>query len=73
MKNIKGNIYPFCGTQNGSINLDPLDKMETELAKNHVPHRVDGFLYNHQPSYNERAASNAWLKVTQLFASTLVK
>jgi carboxymethylenebutenolidase len=72
---ITGTIYAFFGTEDGSIPLEQVDEIETELEKYKVPHRVlrydgsdHGFFCDHRASYNSKAAANAWQQVQELFS-----
>ncbi len=73
---IKGTLYAFFGTEDTSIPSEQVDQIEAELEKHHISHKVfrykgaeHGFFCDQRASYNEAAASDAWEKVKQLFAS----
>ncbi|MDB9534987.1 dienelactone hydrolase family protein [Dolichospermum planctonicum CS-1226] len=76
---IKGTIYAFFGTQDGSIPLQQVDEIEAELEKYKIPHRVfryngadHGFFCDHRASYNYKAAANAWQQVQELFSQLTI-
>jgi carboxymethylenebutenolidase len=76
---IKGTIYAFFGTQDGSIPLKQVDEIEAELEKCKIPHRVfryngadHGFFCDHRASYNSKAAANAWQQVQELFSQLTI-
>ncbi|MBH8565338.1 dienelactone hydrolase family protein [Nostoc sp. CENA67] len=71
---IKGTVYAFFGTEDASIPIEQVDKIEAELEKYNIPHRVfrydgadHGFFCDHRASYNPQAAADAWEQVKQLF------
>ncbi|RCJ42268.1 carboxymethylenebutenolidase [Nostoc minutum NIES-26] len=75
---IKGTLYAFFGTEDGSISAEQVDEIEAELEKYNIPHRVfrydgadHGFFCNHRASYNPRAATDAWQQVQQLFGQLI--
>ncbi|AKG21817.1 dienelactone hydrolase family protein [Calothrix sp. 336/3] len=74
--NISGTIYTFFGNNDTSISLAEIEKMQAELEKYNIPHRVfrydgadHGFFCDHRSSYNPNAAMDAWEQVKQLFAT----
>ncbi len=73
---ISGTLYTFNGMEDKSIPAEQVDKIEAELQKYQVQHRVfrydgadHGFFCNHRASYNPEAAADAWEHVKQLFGS----
>ncbi|MFN6571405.1 dienelactone hydrolase family protein [Dendronalium sp. ChiSLP03b] len=75
---IKGTLYAFFGTEDGSISAEQIDEIEAGLEKYNIPHRVfrydgadHGFFCNHRASYNPRAATDAWQQVQQLFGQLI--
>lgn len=77
-KEIQGTLYAFFGTEDVSIPLAQVDAIEAELNQNQIPHGVfrypnadHGFFCDQRASYNEAAASDAWMQVQQLFSREL--
>lgn len=75
---ISGTIYTFFGMQDASIPVEQVDKIEAELNKHQVAHRVfrydkaeHGFFCDHRASYNPEAADDASEHVKQLFEQHL--
>lgn len=75
---IKGTIYLFFGNQDPLIPNEQGDRIEAELQKHQIPHRVfrydgtdHGFFCDQRASYNPSAAADAWAKVLQLYDATL--
>jgi carboxymethylenebutenolidase len=74
---IKGKIYTFFGTRDSSIPQEQNQKIEDELKKHSIDHRVfrydaeHGFFCDQRGSYNAQAASDAWEHVMELFKSKL--
>ncbi|MCM0591979.1 MAG: dienelactone hydrolase family protein [Gloeotrichia echinulata IR180] len=73
-RDIPGTLYGFFGTEDASIPLEQVDKIEAELEKYKISHRVfrydgadHGFFCDHRGSYNPIAAADAWEQVKQLF------
>lgn len=71
---IFGTMYAFFGMEDVSIPVQQVDKIEAELEKHHISHRVfrydkaeHGFFCDHRASYNPEAAADAWEQVKQLF------
>lgn len=71
---IDGTVYAFFGMKDASIPPDQVDKIEAELKKNSVPHKIfrydeaeHGFFCDQRASYNQKAASDAWQQVKELF------
>ncbi len=77
-KDIQGTLYAFFGTEDVSIPLSQVDQIEAELNQYQIPHGVfrypnadHGFFCDQRASYNEAAASDAWMQVRQLFSQEL--
>ena len=77
-KDIKGILYAFFGMEDASIPAEQVNQIETELTKQHIPHRVfrydgvdHGFFCDHRGSYDAKAAEAAWNEVKQLFQTHL--
>ncbi len=74
---ISGTIYCFFGTQDPLISIEQVDKIQAELQKNQIKHRVfryqagHGFFCDHRSSYNAEAAADAWTHTKQLFSQEL--
>jgi len=75
---IKGTIYAFFGMEDASIPPAQVDKIEAELQKHQIKHRIfrydgadHGFCCDHRSSYNQEAATDAWKQVQQLFSQAL--
>ncbi|QSJ15673.1 dienelactone hydrolase family protein [Nostoc sp. UHCC 0702] len=75
---VKGTLYAFFGTEDGSIPIEQVDEIEAELEKYNIPHRVfrydgadHGFFCDHRGSYNPKAAADAWEQVKQLFGQLI--
>ncbi|MBE9007114.1 dienelactone hydrolase family protein [Fortiea sp. LEGE XX443] len=71
---ISGTLYAFFGMEDASIPPEQIDEIEAELEKYKIPHRVfrydgsdHGFFCDRRPSYNPKAAADAWEEVKQLF------
>ncbi len=76
---INGTLYAFFGMEDASIPVEQVDRIEAELDKNQIPHKVfcysgaeHGFFCDQRASYHPDAAADAWNQVKQLFQSTLV-
>jgi carboxymethylenebutenolidase len=75
---INGTIYLFFGNEDPLIPNEQGDRIEAELQKQQVSHRVfrydgtdHGFFCDRRGSYNPTAAADAWNHVLQLFGETL--
>lgn len=75
---IRGHLYAFFGMEDASIPMEQVDRIEAELVKHQVPHRVlryanadHGFFCDQRSSYNAEAANDAWQVVQELFRQTL--
>ncbi|HLO50326.1 MAG TPA: dienelactone hydrolase family protein [Kamptonema sp.] len=74
---IKGTLYAFFGTQDASIPSNQVEQIEAELQKHRISHQIfrynaeHGFFCDHRSSYSSTAATDAWLKVKQLFEQKL--
>ena len=75
---INGNIYLFFGNQDPLIPNEQGDRIEAELQKQQISHRVlryegcdHGFFCDRRGSYNPTAAADAWSHVLELFSTTL--
>ncbi|QLE59363.1 dienelactone hydrolase family protein [Nostoc sp. TCL26-01] len=75
---IKGTIYTFFGTEDGSIPPEHVQAITTELEKYNISHRVfrydgadHGFFCDRRASYHPQAAADAWEQVKQLFGTVL--
>lgn len=71
---ITGSLYAFFGMEDASIPVEQVARIEAELEKHHISHRVfrydkadHGFFCNHRASYNPEAAADAWEQVKLLF------
>lgn len=76
---INGTLYAFFGMEDASIPVEQVDRIEAELDKNQISHKVfrysgaeHGFFCDQRASYHPDAAADAWNQVKQLFQSTLV-
>lgn len=76
---INGSFYAFFDMEDASIPIEQVDKIEAELEKHQISHRVfrydkagHGFFCDHRASYNSEAAADAWEQVKLLFRSKLV-
>ncbi|WP_008312076.1 dienelactone hydrolase family protein [Leptolyngbya sp. PCC 6406] len=75
---ITGTLYGFFGTEDALIPLAEVDAIEAALKVNQVPHQIirypgarHGFFCDHRASYDPAAATDAWAKVSALFAKEL--
>ncbi len=84
---IKGAIYAFFGTRDSLVSQEENEKIEAELKKHNINHRIfrydaghgffHGFfkdqypLIEQHPSYNPEAAPDAWKHVLELFQNNL--
>ncbi|HCF26781.1 MAG TPA: carboxymethylenebutenolidase [Cyanobacteria bacterium UBA11049] len=75
---IPGTMYLFFGMADPLIPVEQVDRIEAELEKHHIPHRVfrydgadHGFFCNQRASYNLAAAADAWEQVKLLFRQQL--
>ncbi|MEA5534794.1 dienelactone hydrolase family protein [Crocosphaera sp. XPORK-15E] len=75
---IKGTLYAFFGTEDGSIPPEQVNMIETALKQNNIPHKLfqykgaeHGFFCDQRASYNAEAAKDAWPKVLELFENEL--
>ncbi|BAZ39137.1 dienelactone hydrolase [Calothrix sp. NIES-4101] len=84
---IQGTIYTFFGTRDALISTAENEKIEAELQKHHINHRVFRYDAGHgffamffkdkypfleqNPSYNPEAATDAWQHVLELFKNHL--
>ncbi len=84
---IKGTIYTFFGTRDAIVSQEENQKIEAELKKHQINHRVfrydavHGFFagffidkypfFAHHPSLNREAAADAWQQVLELFQNNL--
>jgi carboxymethylenebutenolidase len=75
---ISGTIYAFFGMDDASIPKEEVNKIEAELKKYNISHRVfrydgsdHGFFCDRRASYNPKAAADAWEQVQQLFSQLL--
>lgn len=78
-KDIKGILYAFFGMEDASIPAKQVDRIEAELTKQAIHHRVfrydgvdHGFFCDHRGSYDAEAAKAAWDRVKQLFETNLL-
>ncbi|MFB2921917.1 dienelactone hydrolase family protein [Aerosakkonema funiforme] len=78
-KDIKGILYAFFGMDDASIPAEQVDRIEAELEKHQVTHRVfrydgvdHGFFCDRRGSYDAAAAEAAWVQVKQLFQTNLL-
>lgn len=69
-----GTVYAFFGMEDASIPTQEIDKIEAELNKHQILHRIfrypgadHGFFCDQRASYNEAAATDAWKQVKQIF------
>ena len=76
-KEIKGTIYTFFGTKDLLVSQEENQKIEAELQKHQINHRVfrydadHGFFCDQRASYNAAAAADAWEDVVELFENHL--
>lgn len=77
-KDIKGKIYAFFGLEDDSIPVEQINEIEAELSKHNIEHQIfryqgadHGFFCDRRASYNQKAATDAWKKVLQLFTNSL--
>ncbi|MBK4730146.1 dienelactone hydrolase family protein [Oxynema sp. CENA135] len=75
---ISGAIDLFFGTEDPLIPNEQVDRLETELQKHGIRHRIfryegatHGFLCDARPSYNQEAAADAWTGIFELFRDRL--
>lgn len=84
---IKGTIYTFFGTRDLLVSQEESEKIEAELTKHQINHRVFRYDAGHgffaglfvdqypfmeqHPSYNREAAPDAWKHVLELFQTNL--
>ncbi|MEM9925847.1 MAG: dienelactone hydrolase family protein [Cyanobacteria bacterium P01_D01_bin.50] len=84
---IQGTIYTFFGNKDSLISREDNEKIEAELQKHNINHRVFRYDAGHgffagffvdeypfiaqNPSYNPEAAPDAWNHVLELFANNL--
>jgi carboxymethylenebutenolidase len=75
---IKGTLYAFFGMEDASIPAAEVDRIEAELTKHRIPHRIfryagadHGFFCNERRSFNAEAAADAWQQAMQLFETAL--
>ncbi|NEO06291.1 dienelactone hydrolase family protein [Moorena sp. SIO3I8] len=75
---INGTLYGFFGMEDASIPAEEVDQIEAALEKNKINYRVfrydgadHGFFCDQRASYNEKAATDAWQNVLQLFREKL--
>ncbi len=75
---INGTIYLFFGNQDPLIPNEQVDRIEAELQKYQISHRVfrydgtdHGFFCDQRPSYNPSAAADAWTHLLQLYGQAL--
>ncbi|WP_017293144.1 dienelactone hydrolase family protein [Geminocystis herdmanii] len=73
-KDIKGKLYGFFGEKDASIPLEQIDRIENELQKHNLDHRIfrypnadHGFFCDRRASYHQESAKDAWQKVLELF------
>ncbi|MEA5598429.1 dienelactone hydrolase family protein, partial [Rivularia sp. UHCC 0363] len=86
-KEIKGTIYTFFATKDIFVSQEENQKVEAELQKHQIKHRVfrydaihgffGGFFvdkypfFAKSPNLNQEAATDAWLQVLELFQNHL--
>ncbi|MBD2772886.1 dienelactone hydrolase family protein [Iningainema tapete] len=86
-KEIKGTIYTFFGTQDALVSQSENQKIEAELQKHQIKHRVFRYDTGHgffgglfidkypflvqHPSFNQEATLDAWQQVLELFHNHL--
>jgi carboxymethylenebutenolidase len=77
-QDIRGTLYGFFGTNDPSIPSSDVDRIETELTKYNIPHRIfcypeaeHGFFCDRRSSYQANAAADAWNRVLDLFRQIL--
>ncbi|NEO17340.1 MULTISPECIES: dienelactone hydrolase family protein [unclassified Moorena] len=75
---INGTLYGLFGMEDASIPAEEVDQIEAALEKNKINYRVfrydgadHGFFCDQRASYNEKAATDAWANVLQLFREKL--
>ncbi|NJR22802.1 MAG: dienelactone hydrolase family protein [Richelia sp. CSU_2_1] len=84
---IQGTIYTFFGTRDAVVSQEENEKIEAELKKHQIDHRVFRYDAGHgffagffkdkypaieqHPSYNGEAAADAWKNVLELFQNNL--
>lgn len=75
---ISGTLYGFFGEEDPLIPNEQVDKIEAELEKQNVSHRIfryegasHGFFCDQRESYNQKAAEDAWAKTLSLFEKNL--
>ena len=84
---IKGTIYAFYGTRDSLVSQEETEKIEAELKKHKIKHRIFRYDAGHgffagffidqypwmeqHPSYNREAAPDAWKHVLELFQNNL--
>ncbi|HEY9638310.1 MAG TPA: dienelactone hydrolase family protein [Coleofasciculaceae cyanobacterium] len=84
---IQGTIYAFYGTRDSLVSQEETEKIEAELKKHKIKHRIfrydaghgffGGFFVDQypwmeqHPSYNREAAPDAWKHVLELFQNNL--
>lgn len=75
---IKGTIYTLFATEDPLISLDEVARIEAQLKKNQIKHRVfryegadHGFFCDQRSNYNQQAAEDAWENVKLLFQQEL--
>jgi carboxymethylenebutenolidase len=73
-KDIKGKLYGFFGEKDALIPIEEVDRIEQELQKYNIDHRIfrypnadHGFFCDRRASYHEASAKDAWQKVLELF------
>ncbi len=77
-KDIKGTIYAFFGLEDASIPVAEINEIEAELTKHKIKHEIfrysgadHGFFCDRRGSYNQKAGTDAWHKVLQLFTDSI--
>jgi carboxymethylenebutenolidase len=74
---IQGVLYAFFGRDDASIPSEEVEQIKAELAAHNAKHQVfvypagHGFFCDRRDSYRPEAATEAWLKVLQLFQTQL--